>query len=110
MSYVIAQFEVDGFHHYPDAPSRVTFLSYDHRHSFKIKCGYKVTDLNREKEIFMLRDELSEYLYETFGSPCLFGDMSCEMIAKELLEYGAIDGMVWCEVWEEETGGARIEL
>jgi len=32
------------------------------------------------------------------------------MIAKEILEYGFEDNMVWCEVWEENTGGARIEL
>jgi hypothetical protein len=109
-SFVIVEFQIEGFHYYPDAPSKVLFLSNNHRHTFKIKCGYQVTDLNREKEIFMVRDELIQYLSESFGVPCLFKNMSCEMIAKELVEYGEVDGMVWCEVWEEETGGARIEL
>lgn len=107
---VLIQFEIDGFHHYPDAPERVEFLSFNHRHTFVIKCGYRVTDLNREKEIFICRDEVKNYLVESYGYPCQFGAMSCEMIAKEVLEFSLEDGMEWCEVWEENTGGARIEL
>jgi len=49
-------------------------------------------------------------LNESFGFPCQFGAMSCEMIAKEILEFASDDQMIWCEVWEEETGGARVEL
>jgi len=107
---VIIQFEIEGFHNYPNAPQQVNFLSFDHRHTFKIKAGYKVSNLNREKEIFICRDEIKEYLIESYGSPCQFNNMSCEMIAKEILEFGSEDGMIWCEVWEEQTGGSRIEL
>ena len=104
------QFEIEGFHHYPNAPQKVNFLSHNHRHTFKIKAGYFVTDLNREKEIFIEREYIKEYLTEAFGSPCEFGAMSCEMIAKEILEYGQPEQMIWCEVWEEKTGGARVEV
>jgi len=107
---VISQFEIEGFHHYPDAPELVSFLQHNHRHTFTIKCGYEVQDLNREQEIFLCREDVREYLNECYGYPCHFGSMSCEMIAKEILEYGFEDNMVWCEVWEENTGGARIEL
>jgi len=107
---VIVQFEIEGFHHYPNAPKEVEFLSSNHRHTFVIKAGYKVQDLNREREIFLCRDEVKEYLGEAYGIPCQFGAMSCEMIAKEILEFGEDDGMVWVEVWEEKTGGARVEL
>lgn len=107
---VIIQIEVEGFHHYPNAPKEVEFLSLNHRHTFKIKCGYKVEDLNREKEIFIERDFIKDYLNETYGVPCQFVAMSCEMIASELLEYGKPEEMIWCEVWEESTGGARVEL
>jgi hypothetical protein len=107
---VIIQFEVEGFHHYPTAPKEVSFLADNHRHTFVVKAGYSVNDLNREKEIFIERDYIREYLNEAFGSPCQFGAMSCEMIASEILEYAETDGMIWCEVWEEETGGARVEL
>ena len=107
---VIIQFEIEGYHHYPNAPKQVNFLANNHRHTFSVKAGYLVNDLNREKEIFIERDYIKEYLIESFGSPCDFENMSCEMIAKEILEYAATDGMIWCEVWEENTGGARVEL
>jgi hypothetical protein len=107
---VIVNFEIEGFHNYPNAPKQVSFLSFNHRHTFVVKAGYLVQDLNREKEIFICRDEIKNYLTESFGSPCQFENMSCEMIAKEILEFAQEDGMVWCEVWEENTGGARVEL
>ena len=107
---VIIRIEIEGFHYYPNAPKVVDFLSSNHRHTFIIKCGYKVEDLNREKEIFIEREYIKEYLNEAYGIPCQFGAMSCEMIASELLQYGMPEQMVWCEVWEESTGGARVEL
>jgi hypothetical protein len=108
-SIVITQLEIEGFHHYPNAPQQVEFLSFNHRHSFRVISGYQVSDLNREKEIFLCRDEVREYLHESYGYPCEFNAMSCEMIAKEILDFSLEDGMIWCEVWEEHTGGARIE-
>lgn len=107
---VIVQFQVEGFHNYPDAPKQVEFLKHNHRHTFIVKAGYNVNDLNREREIFISRDEVLFYLNEAFGVPCQFDSMSCEMIANEILEFAKDDGMVWCEVWEENTGGARVEL
>mgnify|MGYP000259292912 CR=1 FL=1 len=82
---VIIQFEIEGFHQYPNAPQEVNFLSDRHRHTFKVKAGYSVKDLNREKEIFIERDYIKEYLSESYGSPCEFGPMSCEMIEKKYL-------------------------
>lgn len=107
---VIISFEIEGFHNYPNAPQEVNFLSFPHRHTFKITAGYVVTDLNREKEIFICRDELKSYLMEAYGSPATFNNMSCEMIAKDILDFSMEDGMQWCEVWEENTGGAKIEI
>jgi hypothetical protein len=106
---VIVEFQIEGFHYYPTPPKKVEFLANKHRHSFIIKAGYKVKNLDREKEIFIEREYLKHYLTETYGSPCEFGPMSCEMIATKLLEYGAPEKMCWCEVWEENTGGARVE-
>ena len=107
---VIIQFEIEGFHHYPNAPKEVEFLSLNHRHTFKIKCGYQVEDLNREKEIFICRDIVKKFLFNKYGMPCQFQNMSCEMIAEEILKQYTEDDMIFCEVWEEETGGARVEL
>jgi len=107
---VIIQFEIEGFHNYPGAPKQVDFLSLNHRHTFIVKAGYIVSGLNREREIFICRQEVKDYLIESFGYPCQFEAMSCEMIAGEILECFSVDGMVWCEVWEEKTGGAKAEI
>jgi len=108
-STVIVQFEQEGFHNYPNAPQEVGFLESRHRHTFQIKIGFEVSHHNREIEIFLQREECKFYLMETYGSPCEFGEMSCEMIAQELLDFFEPDGAVWVEVWEENTGGARVE-
>lgn len=111
-SQVIIQFEVEGFHHYPEAPSEVSFLSSSHRHTFVVRAGCKVSHLNRQKEIFILRDELKQTLIDMYGSPCQFGSMSCEMIAEHLLRSDPArqNDLIWVEVWEERTGGARVQL
>lgn len=107
---VVIDFEVEGFHHYPNAPKKVDFLSHNHRHLFQVKVHYRVKNLNREKEIFIQQEELKFYLQEAYGAPCQFGAMSCEMIAKELLEFGVEDGIVKVEVYEDSKGGAIVEL
>lgn len=109
-STVIIRFEIEGFHNYPNAPKEVEFLSNQHRHTFVVKCGYKVKDLNREREIFICREQVKKYIDKSFGTPCQFNAMSCEMIATEILQFGIEGGMVWCSIWEENTGGAKVEL
>ena len=107
---VILDFDIEGFHFYPNAPKQVSFLEHNHRHIFQIRVGYKVQDSNREKEIFIEQDYLKDYLYESYGSPCQFENMSCEMIAEEILEFAQEEGCVWVEVFEDSLGGARIEI
>lgn len=107
---VIVQFEIDGFHSYPDAPEEVSFLSDKHRHTFIIKCGYAVIHTDREQEIFICRDYLRSYINSKYGNPSNFKNMSCEMIAFDILKYSISYNMIYCEVWEEKTGGARVEI
>ena len=107
---VILDFEIEGFHFYPNPPTEVDFLKDRHRHLFQIRAGYKVNDSNREKEIFIEQDFLKEYLVESYGSPCEFKNMSCEMIAEDLLDFIVDDSGVWIEVFEDGKGGARVEL
>jgi len=105
---VIIQFKIEGFHKYPNAPQDVSFLSNIHRHVFSVKCFFAVAKLTREREIFICREQVKNRLIEKYGEPCMFND--CEMVATEILKYWQQNGMVACEVWEENTGGARIEL
>lgn len=109
MRTVILDFDIEGFHYYPNAPKQVAFLENNHRHIFQIRAGLKVDNLNREKEIFIEQDKLKDYLIESYGSPCHFEAMSCEMIAQELLEFLLDDGGVWVEVFEDSRGGAKVE-
>lgn len=107
---VIVDFDVVGFHYYKEAPIEVSFLSEKHRHLFRIRVGYRVTDSNREKEIFIQENILKDYLGEAYGIPCHFNEMSCEMIGEDILTFAADDGAVWVEVYEDGRGGARVEI
>lgn len=115
-SSVVVRIEVEGFHQYKDAPQEVGFLKALHRHTFIITAGYKVVDLDREKEIFILRAQLNNFMQLRYGMSSdidyglMFGGMSCEMIAVEILNWAKQYGMTWVEVWEEQTGGGRAEI
>lgn len=106
---VIIDFDVEGYHYYPDAPVAVSFLRNNHRHIFRVRSGYAVDDLNREREIFIEERAIREHIESHFGIPANFQGMSCEMIAASLLEYFAERGAIWFEVLEDGRGGARVE-
>lgn len=105
--YVITVNEIEGFHHYPDAPIVVSFLRHSHRHIFHIECKFKVSHDNREIEIFMQQYKIEKYLSGIYGNPCRFGSMSCEMIAKELMN--EFSDMEECKVTEDGKGGAAVQ-
>jgi hypothetical protein len=109
---IIIALDIEGFHHYPNAPEEVNFLSHRHRHQFKIKIGFFVSDLNRELEFFLLREFIEKRIHGEFGYPAEFGARSCEMIANWII--GDLQdhefNLSFVEVWEEEIAGARIDL
>lgn len=104
---MIIDFDIEGFHHYPDAPDEVSFLEYNHRHLFQIRCGWGVEHNDREKEIFIYTDKVINWLVSKYGSPCQFGSMSCEMIAEEII-LNIFPSPEWVEVFEDGKGGARV--
>lgn len=104
-SIVIACLEAEGFHNYPSAPREVEFLRARHRHTFVVRCAFPVSGLDREKEIFMEQWRVQSWLEQTYGKPCEFGAMSCEMIALELVKQF---GLEWAEVLEDGKGGAKV--
>lgn len=114
--YVIGKVSVEGFHYYPYPPKEVEFLADKHRHTFNIKFVYGVTHQNREVEIFIVRKSVREFLRDQFADPkdrcepLEFGAMSCEMIASYILENFRSEGMIECEVWEENTGGGKAAI
>lgn len=82
-------FQKEGVHRYPAAATdprlaAVSFLANEHRHMFHFRVELQVFHDDRDIEFILLKREL-EGLY-TQGTLQL-NNMSCEMIAKELLVY-----------------------
>jgi hypothetical protein len=82
-------FQKEGIHKYPAATSdpklaEVSFLGYPHRHMFHFKVELEVFHDDRDVEFILLKREL-EGLYNT--GTLQLNNMSCEMIARELLDY-----------------------
>lgn len=81
----------------------VEFLKFPHRHIFHICCKKEVTHSDRDIEIILLKREVNSFLNEVY--PKTFGDMSCEMIAEELLNVFELD---YCSVLEDNENGAEV--
>ena len=111
---VIVKLAIDGMHCWPDARKifpEVGFLSDIHRHMFHITLKKKVNHDDRDVEFLMFKRDVLEYLRakyfrEDYRSH-LFGSMSCEMIAKELLEQF---GCEYVSVWEDQENGAEVYI
>ena len=106
--------ELEGIHswsgvvntHYKD---EVGFLQHPHRHIFHIECTKKVNHDDRDIEFIAFKHEIQNYLrssyWSTFDSLHVFGDMSCEMIAKELLKEFDLES---CKVDEDGENYAIV--
>ena len=82
-------FQKEGVHRYPAAASdpklaAVSFLASEHRHIFHFRVELEVFHDDRDVEFILLKREL-EGLYTT--GTLQLNNMSCEMIARELLDY-----------------------
>jgi len=100
---VLVTLQVEGFHRWPNAPHEVAYLSADHRHIFHVKAEKNVEHEDRDVEIITLKRQMHDYLTGRWGFPMGLGSMSCEMLARELLN---AFGLTRCEVLEDgENGG-----
>ena len=111
---VIVKLELDGMHNWPDARKvfpEVGFLSDVHRHVFHITAKKHVTHSDRDVEFIMFKRDVQEYLrnkyYRSDYRSHFFGAMSCEMIAKELLEYFECE---YVSVFEDDENGAEVYI
>jgi hypothetical protein len=80
----------------------VIYLQNYHRHIFHIKCKKEVKHDDRDIEIICFKNEILAYLSKYKGN---FENMSCEMIARELVH---IFDLSYCEVLEDGENGAEI--
>lgn len=109
---VFITLQLEGLHQFPKAGDLfpdVYFLSNLHRHMFHFKLEKQVNHDDRDVEFIMFKREVSEHLntkYYSSEHKCLhFSNMSCEMIAKELLEHF---NCISVEVSEDGENGAKI--
>jgi len=110
---VIVRLQVDGMHNFPAASElfpEVGFLSILHRHIFHIEAKKEVFHDDRDVEFLMFKRDIQDYLKQMFYKPDMrvhmFGAMSCEMIAKQLLKQF---DCVSVTVWEDLENGAIVE-
>ena len=81
---IVVKFDLEGGHHWPEAPKDFKHLKVHHHHIFHFECYIPVGQDNRELEFLVVRRELMTIMKDAQGSPCDFEDMSCETIAKLL--------------------------
>ena len=99
---------IDGFHHWLTAPYEYSYLRYEHRHMFEIRCRFEVSKEDREIEINYMQYKIAQELQKEFGSPMQLHSRSCEHVAHWLLEKFASMGMVQATVLEDGYGGATL--
>lgn len=108
-TFVVVTLQVEGTHRWEECPiEEVSYLRNDHRHMFHIKATKAVSHDDRDIEIIQLKHELRTYLGKYFKQEsqlCVFGKMSCEMIAKELMDEFQLNS---CEVLEDGENGAIV--
>lgn len=109
---VYCTLQVEGTHNWPNCPyEEVIYLRVPHRHVFHIKAYKEVFHDDRDQEFIMLKHKIQKYLKtEYFGvtqQMCVFGAMSCEMIARELIDEF---GLSRCEVNEDNENGAILTV
>lgn len=109
---IIVTLQVEGLHNWPAANKilpQVGYLSDLHRHIFYITCKLPVYHDDRDVEFIDFKHRIQKYLndryYNTDKKCLLFEALSCEMIAKELLEYFKLS---YCSVMEDNENGAEI--
>ena len=85
-TFIWVTFQKEGIHCYPMAKNidGVEFLAHPHRHMFHFKVVIQVFHDDREIEFILFKREL-ENLYQ--NETLQLNYKSCEMIARELLQY-----------------------
>jgi hypothetical protein len=114
--------QLEGFHNWKNCPiDEVDFLQSPHRHMFHFKCWKDVTHDDRDIEFIMMKRRVQAYLLDKYGESIkvdpdtellcgefitlVFNSMSCEMIARDLIN---AFGLSKCEVSEDGENGAVL--
>lgn len=103
---VIVKLQIEGIHKWGNCNiDEVKYLANNHRHIFHICVKKRVQDNDRQVEIICLKHKVELYMHKKFGNICNFGNMSCEMIAQELVTEFSLN---YCQVLEDNENGAEV--
>ena len=109
---IVVKLAVDGLHSWPDAKRvcpEVGFLSDIHRHMFYFTVKKRVNHDDRDVEFIMFKRDIEEYLLDKYYNmqyrSHYFGAKSCEMLAREVLEYFDCK---YVSVFEDNENGAEV--
>ena len=92
-------------HHWPECPLiNVDFLKYPHRHLFYVVIKKQVHHDDRQIEFIDFKNKIDEFIYENWKGRFL-KKMSCEMMAKKLIETFEAD---FVSVFEDDENGAEV--
>lgn len=102
MTTVIVKYQFEGLHCWDNCPiEEVSFLKDKHRHVFHVELEKEVSHADRDVEIIMLKRKAEAFSRSRYD----YGRMSCEMIAKELLDKFKLKT---CTVLEDGENGAKV--
>lgn len=101
---------VEGIHRWEECPiEEVSYLRNDHRHLFHIRAFKTVNHADRDVEFIRLKHQIERFMKEMWWSEkhnCYyFGKMSCEMIAKIIVDEFNLDVV---EVNEDDENGCVV--
>jgi len=110
MTEVFCSTKIEGTHAWYTCPiQEVDFLKTDHRHLFGVTAYKKVQHDDRDVEFIWLKHEIQDYLRSKYYNKekrlHVFGAMSCEMLANELINQFDLSR---CQVDEDGENGAIV--
>lgn len=109
-SFINVRFEIFGKHNWPKPIfDDVEFLKYPHTHTFKFRCKFAVTHTNRDREFYMVKKEIINFLDVYFKTELRimdFRDSSCEKLASILMNQ--FSDMLECEVSEDDLDSGLV--
>lgn len=83
-AYIEVTFREQGFHRWPDAPERRSYLRHTHRHLFHVTVRIRVTHDERQIEFHDLLDDCRGVFRRMVQSQ---EGASCETMARQLLSH-----------------------
>lgn len=112
ISEVYCTLQVEGTHFWPTCPlEEVSYLRDIHRHVFHIKAFKLVYHDDRDTEFIHLKHEIQDYLRHQYFDDKKrlheFGARSCEMIARDLIDFFDLSR---CEINEDGENGAILTV